>query len=245
MAEDVVATLLGCYRSKSRVPSASVGPLSRSQGFKAQARIARELGVAAGGWKVALPNGVSTAAPMFSDVILPNDARYPLAQGPIVEVELGVRLAKDLPPRAGQPYTREEGGAASGDALVGVELIGSRYEEMPPAVDPNVWLADNMGNAAYVVGDAKPLAAIGDPATLRCRYWADGELKHDVVGGHPAGDPSEWLVLWANAQDDALGGLKAGQVITTGSLIVPARFDRPTRIEAELDRIGRVTVDLV
>jgi 2-keto-4-pentenoate hydratase len=247
MSIQLGAALADCYRTKSRIATpAAAQALDRQGAFAAQAAVAQALGVRAGGWKVAMPDGVSTAAPMFDDVILAGGLRWPLPEGgAIVEIELGVRLTRDLPPRPGQPYTREEIGAAVGNAMVGVELIASRYDDMPPPKHANAWLADNMGNAAYVTGDEKPLSAIGDPATLRCRYWANGELKQDFVGGHPAGDPLLWILHWANAQEDQLGGLKAGQVVTTGSLTVPVLFDQPTRIEAELDRIGRVTVDLV
>ncbi len=246
MSIELAAALADRYRTKTRMATpAAAQSLDRAGAFATQAAVAEAIGVGVGGWKVAMPDGVSTAAPMFDDVILAGGARWRLPEGgAIVEIELGVRLTRDLPPRPGQPYTREEIGAAVGNAMVGVELIASRFDDMPPPKHANAWLADNMGNAAYVTGDEKPLSSIGDPATLRCRYWADGELKQDFVGGHPAGDPLMWILSWANAQEDRLGGLKAGQVVTTGSLTIPALFEKPTRIEAELDRIGRVSVEL-
>ncbi|GGH30732.1 hydratase [Alsobacter metallidurans] len=246
MTKDIADALLDSYRTKAPIASGSLPSINRQDAFATQAAVAQGLGVQVGGWKVAMPDATSTAAPMFSDVLLGNGARYALPPGgAVVEIELGVILTKDLPPRPGQPYTREEIGAAIGDALVGVEMVASRYLEMPPEAEPNRWLADNMGNGAYISGDAKPLAVIGDPATLVCRYWANGELQHEKTGGHPAGDPIGWLVNWANAQEDTLGGLKAGQLVTTGSISPPKRFTAPTRIEAELDRIGRVVVELV
>ena len=67
---------------------------------------------------------------------------------------------------------------------------------------------------------------------------------HDAVGGHPQGDPYAPLVAWANAQCDRLGGLRAGQIVTTGTLTPPRPVDRPCRVRATIEGVGDVALAL-
>jgi 2-keto-4-pentenoate hydratase len=79
---------------------------------------------------------------------------------------------------------------------------------------------------------------------LRMRLWIDGALVGDHPGVHPDGDPLTGVAAWASAQADRLGGLKAGQVLTTGSLNRPAPVSGAARIEAELEGLGRVGLQI-
>ena len=62
----------------------------------------------------------------------------------------------------------------------------------------------------------------------------------DRRGGHPKGDPLVPMVDWANAQRDRLGGMKAGQVITLGSLTPMVYMPGPGLLAAEIESIGAV-----
>ena len=104
------------------------------------------------------------------------------------------------------------------------------------------WLADSMGNAAYVTGPSVAFSAIKDGATLPVTWWLDGGVKEDNIGGHPQNDPLLPILLNANAPDDLFGGFKKGQIITTGSLTVPTLITGKGHVEAEIKGIGRVTL---
>ena len=102
-------------------------------------------------------------------------------------------------------------------------------------------LADDLGNVAYVTGPATRDFRALDLANLHCRFWMDGTLKVDRRGGHPSGDPLKPMIDWANAQKDHVGGLRAGQIVTLGSLTPLVIMPGPGTLEAEIEGIGRIS----
>lgn len=227
--------------------SAQLEPADSRSAYATQHAVARTLRARVGGWKVGmLTDGTPTVAPMFVDDMRASGATWALpADGALViEVEVALRLRADLPARPGMPYSREDVMAATSAALVGVELLQSRFagDAFPPLP---LHLADNLGNAGYISGGATPEFASRDLAQLRCRYTIDGVERHDATGGHPQSDP--WLPLLASLNQGVvgLGGFRAGQVITTGSLIRPAEIRSPAKLVATLDGIGTVEVTFV
>ena len=221
-------------------------PASLEAAMAVQAQTVAALGEKIGGWKVGITgDGVSMAAPMFADAIVASGHSWPLtAAGPILaEVEIAVRLRQDLPPRRGKPYVREEIVAAISHVLPGIELIQSRLSTGMASPFP-LWLADRLGNAGYVCGKQRADFAALDLGALRCQLSVDGRNVHDKAGGHPQNDPLTPILVWANAQNDSTGGLRAGQIITTGSLIVPLRCTRSVHLVAEIEGLGRVEVQI-
>ena len=106
------------------------------------------------------------------------------------------------------------------------------------------FIADLQGNAGYVCGSETRGFRSVDLKACRVSLWIDDERVHDAVGGHPQGDPSLPLVAWANAQCDRLGGLRAGQIVTTGTLTPPRLVDRPCRVRATIEGVGEVALSL-
>ena len=69
-------------------------------------------------------------------------------------------------------------------------------------------------------------------------------MIHDKVGGNPWTDPLVPLIACANAQMDHVGGFRAGQIVTTGSLC-GIFWQRPgERVEAEIDGLGPVRLTI-
>lgn len=223
-------------------------PAGSAEAYAMQAEVAEGLGTGVAGWKVGFaptPWQTPMAGPIFACDMRESGGTYLLAAGENikVEVELALRLGADLLARPEAPYNAEEILAATQEMLVGIELVGSRFTD-PDNAPFTARLADNFNNAAYVAGDSIRDFAALDRAQLRCRLWIDGELVTDHSGGHADGDPLVPLLAWASHQVDALGGLRAGQVITTGSLNTPVALSRSAKIEAELAGLGRVTLRL-
>jgi 2-keto-4-pentenoate hydratase len=73
----------------------------------------------------------------------------------------------------------------------------------------------------------------------------DGKLTTDRKGGHAKIDPMVPFIDWANAQQDLHGGLKAGQVVTLGSLTPMVAMSAPAPLRAEIEGIGEVVLDVV
>ena len=159
----------------------------------------------------------------------------------LVEAEIAVRIAHDLPPREA-PYSRDEVLAAIASAHPAIEVLQSRYVD-PAAVDPLSALADSLSHFALVLGPAFSDWQALDLAGEGVRLLVDGtEVKAGT--GNPAGDMIR-LVLWmANEGAHWAGGLRAGQVVTTGSwtgkdLVAPGGEARIV-----FDRAGEAAVRL-
>jgi 2-keto-4-pentenoate hydratase len=241
---ELVERLAAAHRDGARVPYVeALQPADLAAAYAVQARVAAALGAKVAGWKVGIrPDGTPMAAPIYAHLVQESGATWTLpAAGPlVVEVELAFRLDDDLPSRS-EPWTRDEIVEAAGEVLVGIELIHWRFEgnEPPPFL---AFLADNLGNAGYVIGEATRDIRRLDLARRRCRVSVDADLAHDAIGGHPQDDP--WAPLQACLDQGLVGlaGFRAGQFITTGSLIVPLRPARRTVVRAELAGIGNVAV---
>ena len=218
-------------------------PRDLAAGFAIQDAVMALLGERAGGWKVATPpDGPATCAPMFASLIRPSPCAIPAAEVPLlgVEGEIALRIGKDLPPRA-TPYSRDEVVAAIDGACAAIEIVHSRYRNFLK-MSPEDKLADNVGNGAFTyaapVADWRGL----DLSTLRVRFELGGKTLVDKVGGCPSIDPVVAVVWLANHLTGRCGGLKAGQIVTTGSCIgMPFAKPGDTAI-ARFDHIGTAQV---
>ena len=240
----LVAHLVAAHHTGHLVPYAdALVPHDTVAAYATQAHVAETLAAEVSGWKVGIrPDGAPMVAPIYSHFVKSSGAAWllpPIGQL-IVEVELALRLGDDLPART-RPATRAEVAGAVNEVLIGVELSHSRIagNEDPPFF---IVLADNLGNAGYVIGDALRNFRLLDLARLRCRMTIDGAGVHDKVGGHPQDDPYAPLIACIGQGMMGLGGFRAGQIITTGSLITPMRPTKRMAIHAELEGIGAVEV---
>ena len=237
---DLTRSLVAAHRGAAPPMPDAANDLALA--MRTQREVADALGARVAGWKLGFSaDGVPVAGPLYATVVQASGAarRVP-PRGFLVEIELAFRLARDLPARE---YTREAVLDAVSEALVGIELIRGRFGE-PPGVPFPLWLADNLGNDGYVTGTSTRDFRSLDLRALRCRFEVDGATIQEGVGGHPQGDPVEPLRAYASRPNDALGGLRAGQVITTGSLTKPYRIDRAASIAATLEGIGAVALAL-
>lgn len=214
-------------------------PADRAAAMDCQAEVAAAVGAVAG-WKVAVPPQGPVAAPLLLPLICPDGSDRPYADGLAIEVEIACRLAADVP--AGADRRAVE--AAVDSLLLGIELIRPRLADAGRAPF-SVFLSDNLGNAGYVVGpDIAPGPSI-DPGGRRCRVTLDGAVLFDAPAAHPQGDVLAPLVAWAAAPNDRLGGLRRGQIVTTGSLCGVVTVPGPGLLAAEIDGFGSIRIRLV
>lgn len=245
MNQKIVDQFIAARRARTAVPAEPV-PADHAECYAISAAVRAGLNETVGGWKVghAPGDGTPMAAPMYASGFLPNGGTFSFRPGrPMIpEIEIAVRLARDLPPRPGKPYTRDDMLDAAGELLLGIELIERR---IPDNAAFTLNLADDLGNIGYVVGPAVRDFRGLDLSKLHCRFWIGGEIKTDRAGGHSKGDPLVPMIDWANAQRDHLGGMKAGQIVTLGSLTPMIAMTKAAPLAAELEGFGRVTLDMV
>lgn len=235
------ATRLVEARRAGALLDAGPEPATRAGAFQVQRLVCEALGASVAGWKIAdHPTLGMIAAPVHAAACIRAGAAWPHAPRLGVEIEIALALNRDLPRGV---YDRAAILAAIEGYCLGVELVGPRLAE--PTRNLCAFLGDDMANVGYVMG--AELLPWRDKALAgrRCRFSVADALLHDAPAAPPALDPIAVTIAWLAVADDTLGGFRAGQFVTTGSLcgVVPAA--RRGAAVAELDGFGEVRFDLV
>lgn len=214
--------------------------------YAIQDAVARRLGPVVA-WKVGAtaPDAVPFRAPIHAETLFEGVERLPAALFQVIgmEAEIAYRMARDLPPRD-EPYTRDEVLDAVASVHPAFEIVDTRFAGYGSQPRPS-HLADQCNHGALVVGPAIAGWRSLDPLAERIALDVDGETKIEVVGGNSGGDAVRLLVWMANEGASAFGGLRAGQVVTTGSPIGTIVVAPGSRSVARYGTMGTIalTVD--
>jgi 2-keto-4-pentenoate hydratase len=167
-------------------------------------------------WKVGGPS--DTVEPTASPILDVLRAPARLAAGGFhmigIEAEIAYRFSGDVPPRK-DPYSEEDLASAVGEALVAIEVCDTRLADWKDA--PELWkLADFQSNGCLVAGGGTRGWRAVDFSALKAELILDG--KNLVAGArHPYGNPLRLLPWLATHCARRCGGLRAGDLVTTGS----------------------------
>ncbi|MDB5360583.1 MAG: hypothetical protein JWO51_1880 [Rhodospirillales bacterium] len=237
--------LIAAHRSGQpidRLPDA-LRPMTVEDAYAIQDHVSAALG-AVTAWKVGQggPSGPISLAPIYADKVHASGVTLDAAalHQPALEIEFAFRLGRDLPDRA-QPYSYDEVLAAIEGFCPCIEVLGSRFKDRTGfAAAEN--LADGNANGALVT--AGPLAEWRalDFLTQKVELAIDGKIVQSAVGTHPAGDPVKLVVWTANHLMARTGGLKRGDVVTTGSLDGATPVGPGSKGVATYGAFGRVEV---
>jgi 2-keto-4-pentenoate hydratase len=240
------AEFLLAARHSGQRPAAlpeNMRPRTVGDAYAIQDAVAAKLG-AIGGWKVGAKNASAepTCAPLPATLILRSPQRF--AAGRFahngVEAELAFTLSHDLPPRP-KPYRVADLEAAVATVHAAIEIVDSRFVDLN-GVDALSLLADFQSNGALVVGNGVALPQAFQSSTQQVTLEIDGKRVVESRGSNPAGDVLCLLAWLANHATARSGGLRRGDVVTTGSW-TGMRFVAPgTRVEAAFELIGGVDV---
>jgi 2-keto-4-pentenoate hydratase len=160
-----------------------------------------------------------------------------------VEAELAYGLAADLPPRA-TPYSEAEVLAAVHSVRAAIELCDTRYAAWA-LQDEWCRLADQACHGALIVGTGTSAVAAVRPLAQGVRLWVNGQIAvQHAQWGNPAGDPVRLLAWLANEGALGLGGLRAGQWVTTGSCTGTVMVAPGSVVVAEFPGLGRAQLRL-
>ena len=237
-----LAKLLNDARADGRTVALPEGlaPADIPAAMRVQAEAFTARGETVAGWKVAVnPEFGPVAAPIAARLTVPSGATIPLP-GPGfigIELEVALRLKADVPTGADRAALL----AATDAIVVGIEICATRYAE-PKAAPFPAFVADEMANLGYVLGAAVPIAKAPPLEALTCRLAFDGKTVFEGPARHAAGDPLGWAITWAAGPRDALGGLKAGQFVTTGNLCGLLPVEAPCLVEGLVEGVGGVTL---
>ncbi|ARM91771.1 fumarylacetoacetate hydrolase protein (plasmid) [Rhizobium sp. CIAT894] len=206
-------------------------PADLHQAMEAQNFLTAADGVSSNAWKVTVsPQGLAVAAPLhpYAEAVSGADiAWYP---GLKFETEIAVRLGRDLPIRAGTPYSRAEVVEAISTVHLGAELLVSAVRESG-GVSFLLFVADRLGNSGYVLGPKIDKSAVDTAGGTPLKVTHAGRIIYDGPAQHPKGDVLTWLVDYANDGLRPEASLKAGALITTGTLSGAIELAEPGAID--------------
>jgi 2-keto-4-pentenoate hydratase len=158
----------------------------------------------------------------------------------VAEAEFAFRMAKDLPPRASR-YATEEVMAAVGTLHLAIEVPDSRYRDFARIGAPQL-AADDSCACYFVLGDEAAGWRGVDLAAHPVIGHKNGAVVERGSGANVLGDPRVALAWLANDRAARGDGLKAGQVITTGTCVKPMPIAPGDQVVADFGALGRVRV---
>jgi 2-keto-4-pentenoate hydratase len=193
------------------------------------------------GWKVYTlykPMNPPVYAPIYD--LFPTGAEVPAAISPgrLIEPEIMFRVDRDLPAREERYPVDEVADAVT--AVVGFELIGSRYSRDGSSAGQNSLygaLSDHLANGGIVIGDAVPGWRDVAFEDVHLRMWAGERELVSVVGCHPFDDPFLPVVVGVNRLRRHHGA-RAGDVIVTNSSTSFFPVDAQTVVRAVYEGVG-------
>ena len=159
----------------------------------------------------------------------------------VMEAEFVFRLANDLPPR-GHNYSLEDVVAATASLHLGIEVPDSRFEDFSIVGAPQL-IADNACTEFFVLGAAVPESWRDlDLAGHQISVAINGETAAEGTGANVLGDPRRALAWLANDRVTHGAPLRAGEIITTGTCIVPAAIGPGVHVVADFGALGCISV---
>ena len=244
---DALAQARAAARLVAGLPP-DAAPRTMDEAYRVQAEIARRCG-GYRGWKVGSLTPEARAAagidrPTGARLLTPfvhlSPARLSHARfvTPTLECEIAFEMAEDLPPRA-EAYTTDEVIAATGAMRLAIEVADSRLPPKPPTP---LNVADAGANGAFVIGPAVLSWRSMDRGAIEAVLLVNGREAARGAGAKVLGDPLRAVVLFANNPPPHGPGLRAGDIVTTGSLTGMTPVAPGDRAVATFGFLGQVEV---
>jgi 2-keto-4-pentenoate hydratase len=206
---------------------------SMDEAYAVQTELAKLPGNAVRGWKVTAltpeqQRGFDSTRPVAGALFAEHFHRAPATLtlskfiATVIECEISFRLARDLPQRSA-PYTDAEIADAIDAVLPCYEFPDNR---VPADAVDLLKLADDMGNGAFVAGEPVTDWRKIDLSRIDIVLTLDGLEITRGPAARILGNPLKAVTALANAQPLPAGGLKAGQIVTTGTCTMPLPLKR-------------------
>jgi 2-keto-4-pentenoate hydratase len=162
---------------------------------------------------------------------------------PGVECEIAFRLGEDLLP-ASSPYTIDHVAAHMGAVIPAMEIVENRYGDFRNC-SIALLTADDFFHKACVLGDpVTDWRGIGLPEVVGMTSVQRRQVETGQ-GREVLGHPLEAVVWLANKLAERNLGLKAGQIVMTGSMTPVHWIDSfPTEVEIHICGLGASSVTL-
>jgi 2-keto-4-pentenoate hydratase len=239
----IAAALLDARRRFVQITPPGPTPVSEAEVYVIQDKVAAALGPVEG-WKVGArtPTATPTCAPLLAGHVVPGPASFAAKSMHMlgVEAEVAFRFGRDLPAARTAPSDAAILDAIS-SAHVVMEVVDTRLAERT-SLDPLWPLADNGMNKALVVGPDFAGWRDLDYDRQPVKLVVNGEALVDRAGGNTGGSPLRLLCWLAGHVVTGRGGLRAGQIVTTGSWVGLHFVDPGAEVVARFPGLGETSV---
>lgn len=253
---DASELLVGHWAAGTRLASlpAAIRPATRADGYAVQALLEESGGSPLYGWKIAATSAAGQAhldvdeplaGRILADRVVADGGTCPIGHNTmrLAELEFAFRMRTTLGPRDGE-HELDDVLAAVESLHPAIEIPDTRFERAEVVGAPQL-IADDACADFFVLGAAAPdrwrtMDLSEHPVTGRV---GDGELQHGN-GGNVLGDPRValcWLVEELSRHGVAL---RAGQVVTTGTCLVPMPVAPNDLVTGDFGALGSVSVTM-
>jgi 2-keto-4-pentenoate hydratase len=251
-AEMLWCARLECRRMDALPPDCR--PQTLSDGYAVQDAMAALAGQKVVGWKIAATSAagqrhIGVEEPLggrlFADFLLSDGALLPAAplHMRVAEAEFAFRLGRDLAPRE-TPYEIGEVCDAVADLHLAIEVPDARFERFAEMGAAQI-AADDAFAAWFILGPRVANWRTVDLSRHPVRAIKNGAIAGEGSGANVLGDPRVALTWLANDRSKRGGGLRTGDVITTGTCITPLAVAAGDKVVADFGTLGRVAANFV
>lgn len=232
-------------------------PVDWDEGYAIQDALIEATDSPVVGWKIGATSQKAQArlgvdgpfsGPLFERWVTesPAEVATPESALRIVEPEVAVSLAADLPPRS-EPYSADEIAGAVRALHPAFEIVDRRIADRPGESggftgSPYWFPADAGANAAFVLGPACELWRELDATAIEVSVTLDGAAKTHGRSGNAMGGPLValgWVVEHLRARGI---GLKAGQFVTTGVITDIFEVSPGETVDADYGPLGTISL---
>ena len=250
-ASDLLCDLWTAGRCIDQLPP-ELRPATRADGYAIQAFIERHSSSSLFGWKIAATSAAGQAhinvdgplaGRILAERVIGNSGECSL-QGNrmrVAELEFAFKMKEDIYPRA-TPYMVAEVMERVATLHPAIEIPDSRLAQFERA-GAAALIADNACAHDFLLGDAcPPLWCSLDLATHEVWGSIGGRPPRPGVGSNALGDPRVALAWLANELSKYGTTLRAGEVVTTGTCLVPLPVKPGDRLRGDFGILGEVSV---
>lgn len=229
-------------------------PADEAQGYAIQKLIERRSAEPLFGWKIAATSAAGQAhiqvtnplaGRLLSERVLDDGGTCVLGTNlmRVAELEFAFRMGDTLAPRA-ELYSPQEVLDRVETLHPAIEIPDSRFDHFERVGAAQI-VADNacahyflLGAASLADWRAMDLAAHAVTGIIN-----DTEIHHGI-GRNVLGDPRIALAWLANRLSSLGLALEAGQVVTTGTCVVPMAIEAGDRVRGDFGALGTVSLSI-
>jgi 2-keto-4-pentenoate hydratase len=248
--------LLRHWRSNTRLEnlSPSLLPQHKQEAYQVQALIEKQSTQPLAAWKLAATSiagqkHIGVSGPLIgryvAERVVPSGNFVPFGNNgmKVAEIEFAFRFGSDLPPRA-KPYSTEEIFDAVASMHPAIEIPDSRFERFERVGELSL-IADNACAHWLCIGKAAPddwrkldLAVFTPTGQIRGKEPITGK------GANVLGSPRAAMTWFVNELSSLGITAKAGQIVSTGTCLVPMPISPHDHVIGDFGPLGKVEVTL-